>query len=85
MDSPAVENLFALVTDVLAHSEARQRAARRLHQITHDMKQTLRDTGGVDALRMEKLRDQVSTIRELGGAEHLLLDEVESTLSRIGS
>ena len=49
------------------------------------MKQTLRDTGGVDALRMEKLRDQVSTIRELGSAEHLLLDEVESTLSRIGS
>ena len=83
MDRPAVDSLIALATDVLAQSEARQRAARRLHQTAQDVKQSVRDTGGIGALQMQRLRDQTSTIRELGDAERTLLDEFESALSQL--
>jgi hypothetical protein len=83
MHRSTADSLLALATDVLAQSEARQRAARRLHQTAHDATQSIRQTGGLDATRMQKLRDHTSTIRELGDAERTLLDEFESTLSQL--
>jgi len=83
MDSPAADSLLALATDVLAQSEARQRAARRLQQTARDVSQSLRDRGSFNALEMEKLRNQTSAIRELADAERSLLDEFDTTLSEL--
>ncbi len=83
MDSPTAESLLALATDVLAQSEARQRAARRLQQTAHDVRQSIRERGGFDALQMQKLRDQTARMRELGEAERSLLDEFESALGAL--
>jgi hypothetical protein len=84
MQSSTVDSLLALATDVLAQSEARQRAARRLYQTVHDMQRSLVQSRGPDALQMQKLRDQTSIIRELGDAERALLDEVDSALTQLG-
>lgn len=84
-DHSSANSLVALATDVLAQSEARQRAARRLHQTAHDMTQSIRNAGGVDALQMQKLREHTTRMRELGDAERTLLDEFESTLAQLGS
>jgi hypothetical protein len=85
MASSNLDSLLALATDVLAQSEARQRAARRLHQIAYAVTQTIRHTGGVDALQMQKLREHTSTIRELGDAERTLLEEFESAVSELST
>jgi hypothetical protein len=83
MDRSNVDSLLALATDVLAQSEARQRAARRLHQTAHDVHVSLRGGVGLNALQMQKLRDHTSAIRELGDAERSLLDEFESALAQL--
>ena len=83
MPSTTVDSLLALATDVLAQSEARQRAARRLHQTAHDIQRSVHRTGAMDALQMQKLRDQTSAIRELGDTERTLLDEFASALAQL--
>ena len=83
MAASNIDNLLAIVTDVLAQSEARQRAARRLHQTADDIKRSFRNTGGLNALQMQKLRDQTTIIRDLGDAERTLLDEFEAALSQL--
>jgi hypothetical protein len=78
-----VDNLVALATDVLAQSEARQRAARRLHQTINHMSEAVRETGGIGALDMQKVREHTTAIRNLGEIERNLLDEFDSALSQI--
>jgi hypothetical protein len=84
MTTSSADNLVALATDVLAQSEARQRAARRLHQATEDISRSIRHTGGCDALQMQQLRDQTSAMRDLGDAERGLLEEFDAALSALG-
>ena len=83
MRSTTVNSLLALATDVLAQSEAGQRAARRLHQTAQGIQQSVLHGGAMDALQMQKLRDQMSIIRELGDAERTLLDEFDSALAQL--
>ena len=83
MRSSHVDNLVALATDVLAQSEARHRAARRLHDTATRISATVRESGGVDALEMVKLRSESSTIRELDDVERNLLDEFDAALSQL--
>lgn len=83
MHSSKADNLVALATDVLAQSEARQRAARRLQETAHNLNRTVREHGGIDALQMQKLRDQTTAIRDLGEVERNLLDEIEAALSQL--
>ena len=83
MPNTTVDSLLALATDVLAQSEAGQRAARRLHQTAQEIQRSILHTGAMDALQMQKLRDQMSTIRELGDAERTLLDEFDSALAQL--
>ena len=83
MTSWNVDNLRALATDLLAQSEARHRAARRLHQTIDQMSEAVRGTGSVDSLHAQKLRDHTTAIRELGEVERTLLDELDAALSHV--
>lgn len=83
MSSSNVDNLVALATDVLAQSEARQRAARRLQETAHRVSETVRFTGSIDALEMEKLRGHSTAIRELADVERTLLDDLDAALSQL--
>jgi uncharacterized protein YukE len=83
MTSWNVDNLRALATDLLAQSEARQRAARRLHQTIEQLSETVRGTDSVDSLHAQKLRDHVTAVRELDEVERTLLDELDAALSQL--
>jgi len=47
------------------------------------MTRSVHRTGAIDALQMQKLRDQTSAIRELGDTERTLLDEFASALAQL--
>ena len=83
MNTSSADSLLALATDVLAQSEARHRAARRLHQAAEDITRSIRHTGGCDALQMQHLRNQTSAMRDLGEGERGLLDEFDAALSAL--
>jgi hypothetical protein len=83
MSSSNVHNLLALATDVLAQSEARQRAARRLQHAVDHMSVSVGQTGTVDAHDRQKLRDHTKAIRDLGDVERNLLDEFDAALSQL--
>jgi tRNA(Ile2) C34 agmatinyltransferase TiaS len=78
-----VHNLLALATDVLAQSEARQRAARRLQHAVHHLNETARETGFVAAQDTQKLRDHTRAIRDLDEVERTLLDEFDAAISQL--
>ena len=83
MNTSNVDKLVALATDVLAQSEARQRAARRLQETAHRVNESMRFAGSIDSLEMEKLRGHSTAIRELADVERSLLDEFDAALSQL--
>ena len=83
MDNRHIHNLVALATDVLAQSEARQRAARRLHQTVNEVGVSLRDSGSFNSLQMQRLRDQTTAIKSLGDAERMLLEEFDAAIAEL--
>jgi hypothetical protein len=84
MDNRHVHNLLALATDVLAQSEARQRAARRLHQAVNEVSVAIRESGSFNSLQMQKLRDQTAAIKSLGDTERMLLEEFDAAIAELG-
>jgi hypothetical protein len=84
MDNRHVHNLLALATDVLAQSEARQRAARRLHQTVSEVGVAIRESGSFNSLQMQKLRDQTAAIKSLGDTERMLLEEFDAAIAELG-
>jgi hypothetical protein len=83
MPSSNVHNLVALATDVLAQSEARQRAARRLQHAVDHLTESIRQSGAVDPHDRQKLRDHSKAIRDLGDVERNLLDEFDAALTEL--
>jgi methyl coenzyme M reductase subunit C-like uncharacterized protein (methanogenesis marker protein 7) len=83
MPSSNVHTLDALATDVLAQSEARQRAARRLQHAVDHLSESIRQTGAVDAHARQKIRDHSRAIRDLGDIERNLLDEFDAALTQV--
>jgi len=81
--SSNVHNLVALATDVLAQSEARQRAARRLQHAVDHLTESIRQSGAVDPHDRQKLRDHSKAIRDLGDVERNLLDEFDAALTEL--
>jgi hypothetical protein len=72
----SIDTLRALAMDVLAQSEARQRAARRLEQAT------VRLAAPFSSGSPDHLRQHVRAIRQIDETERGLLEEYERHLER---